>query len=139
MTEQQRDRGVDVTGTDTGTGSDVGPDSDRDESGLGSQQPSGRSGWQGSETAEGETSSVGQAATGSIGAGGGAGSMAGQLESDWQGQSAGQDVGDVGQETVVGGERFEGRARDTGQGGWTTGDSGASTDDPDSPKAGSDS
>ncbi len=122
MTEQ-RDRDMDMTGTDTGTGSATGPDSDRDQSGLGTQAPSGQSGWEGSEASEDEPSSVGQAATGSIGAGGGTGSMAGQMTSGWQGDSA--DPGNApGQDTVMSGEGFEGRARDTGQGGWTTGDSG---------------
>ena len=130
MTEQ-RDRDMDITGSDTGTASDTGPDSDRDRSGLGSQPPSGRSGWEGSETAEGEPGSVGQADTGSMGAGGGTGSMAGQMTSGWQGDS-GTPGGDApGRDTVMGGEGFEGRARDTGQGGWTTGDSGIGESDAD--------
>ena len=123
MTEQ-RDRDMDMTGIDTSTGSDTGPDSDRDQSGLGSQPPSGRSGWEGSETSEGEAGSVGQAETGSMGAGGGTGSMAGQMLSGWQGGSGTPEGDQPGGDTVMGGESFEGRARDTGQGGWTTGDSG---------------
>lgn len=124
MTEQKQDRDTDMTGSDTGTGSDVGPDAERDQSGLGSQQPSGQAGWQGSETSEAEPSSVGQAVTGSMGAGGGAGSMAGQMESGWQGQTGGETGGAIGQEGVAGGESWEGRSRDIGTSGWTTGDAG---------------
>ena len=78
----------------------------------------------GSETTEGEPASVGLAETGSLGAGGGTGSMAGQVESGWQGQTAGQDGGAMGQEGVAGGESWEGRARDIGTDAHTTGDAG---------------
>jgi hypothetical protein len=94
MTEQRRDTEMDRTGSDTTTSSNDEP------------------------------GSVGQGQTGSIGAGGGTGSMAGQMESGWQGQTAGQDGGAIGQEGVAGGEAWEGRSRDIGTSGYTTGDAG---------------
>jgi hypothetical protein len=128
MTDQNRDLSTNAFDPDTKREADAGPDAERDESGLGGQAASGQTGWQGSETAEGEPSSVGQADTGSIGAGGGVGSMAGQMEQGWQDQSAGQDGGLLGQEGVAGGEGWEGKARDIGGGGWTTGDAGFGSD-----------
>ena len=73
---------------------------------------------------ENDPSSVGQAETGSMGAGGGTGSMAGQRESGWQGQAEGQDGGALGQDAVAGGEGWEGRSRDIGTDSFTTGDAG---------------
>jgi hypothetical protein len=128
MTEQDRDLTMNVFNPDTKREADAGPDAERDESGLGEQPASGQTGWQGSETADGEPSSVGQADSGSIGAGGGIGSMAGQMEQGWQDQSAGQDGGLLGQEGVAGGEGWEGKARDIGADGWTTGDAGFGND-----------
>ena len=55
-----------------------------------------------------------QAETGSLGAGGGAGSMAGQRQSGPQEQAVPEQ----------GGESWEGRSRDIGTDGWTTGDAG---------------
>jgi hypothetical protein len=94
MTEQRRDTEMDIAGSETG-----------------------------SETAENETS-VGQADSGSMGAGAGQGSLAGQMESGWQGQVEGQDGGAIGQEGVAGGEGWEGRSRDIGTSGFNTGDAG---------------
>ena len=138
----ERDRDLTMNGfnPDAERETDAGPDAERDESGLGEQPASGQTGWQGSESADGEPGSVGQADTGSIGAGAGVGSMAGQMEQGWQGQSAGQDGGLLGQEGVAGGESWEGRSRDIGGGGWTTGDAGFGADTaddggPDDPSA----
>lgn len=127
MTDQQRDRGMGTGGSEAGPESEL--EFERDQSGLGTESPSGGSGWQGGSTSDNEPSSVTQAQTGSMGTGAGAGSMAGQQDTSWQGQTEGQDGGAMGQEGVMGGESWEGRARDTGQGGWTTGDSGASSED----------
>jgi hypothetical protein len=135
MTERDRDLTMNVFNPDTKREADAGPDAEHDESGLGDQPPSGQTGWQGSETAEGEPSSVGQADSGSIGAGGGFGSLAGQMEEGWQGRAGGG---------VAGGEGWEGKARDIGVGGWTTGDAGFGSDTsddggPNPPADGSDS
>jgi hypothetical protein len=81
----------------------------------------------GSEAAENETS-VGQADSGSMGAGAGHGSLAGQMESGWHGQVEGQDGGAIGQEGVAGGEGWEGRSRDIGTSGFNTGDAGFGSD-----------
>jgi hypothetical protein len=128
MTEQDRDLTMNVFNPDTKREVDAGPDAEHDESGLGEQPASGQTGWKGSETADGEPSSVGQADSGTIGAGAGIGSMAGQMEQGWQDQSAGQDGGILGQEGVAGGEAWEGKSRDIGGGGWTTGDAGFGAD-----------
>ncbi|HET9851008.1 MAG TPA: hypothetical protein VFP56_00715 [Candidatus Limnocylindrales bacterium] len=110
MTEQRRDTEMDITGGETG-----------------------------SETAENETS-VGQADSGSMGAGAGHGSLAGQMESGWQGQVEGQDGGAIGQEGVLGGEGWEGRSRDIGTSGFNTGDAGfgSETSDDGGPNRGTD-
>jgi hypothetical protein len=62
----------------------------------------------------------------------GPGSLASPMESGstepTDDQSAGQDGGLLGQEGVAGGEAWEGKGRDIGGGGWTTGDAGFGRD-----------
>ena len=82
----------------------------------------------GLDSDEDEPTSVGQAESGSMGAGAGHGSMANQMESGWQGQVEGQDGGAIGQAGVAGGEAWEGRSRDIGTSGFNTGDAGFGAD-----------
>jgi hypothetical protein len=160
MTERERDTASDPRdpmaepgGSHAGTGArggassegvgttSGGPDAERDQSGLGDESSTGEGGWQGSEPAQSEIGGLGRGDTGSLGSGGAAASQAGAGESNWEEQSAGQTGGLQGQDGVLGGESWEGRDRDTGQGGWTTGDAGfgSSTADDGGPQRDDDS
>lgn len=131
-----RDPGMEPAGSHAGTGASAnarsegigtregGPDAERDQSGLGAETASGEGGWRGSEPAQTEAGGLGRGDTGSLGSGGAAASQGAAGQASWDEQSAGQTGGAQGQELVVGGESWEGRDRDTGQGGWTTGDAG---------------
>jgi hypothetical protein len=127
--DRARSEGV---GTESG-----GPDAERDQSGLGSEAASGRGGWQGSDPAQSEIGGLGRGETGSMGSGGSAASQSTSGETAWKEQSAGQTGGAQGQDAIEG-EGWEGRDRDTGGGGWTTGDAGfgSSTADDGGPNPG---
>ena len=129
-----RDPGMEPKGAHAGTGARAdasskgvgtesgGPDAERDESGLGSEAASGRGGWQGSDPAQSEIGGLGRGETGSMGSGGAAASQSTPGETVWKEQSGGEGGGIEGEGAALGGERWEGRDRDTGQGGWTTND-----------------
>jgi hypothetical protein len=142
MTEQNRDRTIEdprdpktePPGAHAGTGAagraasegigakSGGPDAERDESGLGAESASGLGGWQGGEPAQSESGALGRGESGSLGSGGAAASQSGAGQSNWDEQVAGETGGAHGPGGVVGGERWEGRERDTGGGGWTQND-----------------